>query len=141
MRSLQVVQAVRETRRQTRKNWKIPANVILTFISENPEYLPSLENYGGWTVEEDILRVRLVMWHARARFDRFVRLTKAQSVTNISEAMLVSLLRASRQKKYRSRGSPAFSAAALCGSMLTGNDGAMYQSVKNAVGVCTWTAL
>ena len=131
-------EAAATTRRESRKNWKIPANVVLTFISENPEYLPSLENYGGYSIEEEILRVRLVLWHGKARCDRFVGLTKAQSVTNISEIMLVSLLAMSRQKKYRGRGSPAFSATALCGSMLKGNDGAMYKSVKNAAGVCTW---
>ncbi len=130
--------AVALTRRQTRKNWKIPANVVLTFISENPEYLPSVENYGGYVIEEEIVRVRLVLWHARARFDRFVRLTKAQNVTNISETMLGSLLTASRQKKYRERGSPPFSAAELCGSVLKGNDGAMYQAVKNSADVCSW---
>ena len=131
-------EAAATTRRESRKNWKIPANVVLTFISENPEYLPSLENYGGFTIEENILRVRLMLWRTRIRFDRFVGFTKAQNVTNISETMLVSLLKASRQKKYRERGSPAFSAAALCGSMLKGNDGAMYQSVKNSAGVCSW---
>ncbi len=128
------------TRRQTRKNWKIPANVVLTFISQNPEYMPTLENYGDFTIEEEILRVRHVLWRSRPRFNRVMALTKSQNVTNISEAVLVTLLGASRQKKYRERGSPAFSAGALCGALLRGNDGVMYRSVRNAAGVCTWVS-
>ena len=129
------------TRHQTRKNWKIPANVVLTFVSENLEYLPTLENYGGWEVEEFILRARLVLWHTRARFERAAARTKAQGVTGITEAVLVQLMADSRQKKYRGRASPAFSAAALCGSTLRGNDGAMYQSVRNKAGVCMWASM
>jgi len=126
------------TRRATRKNGKIPANVVLTFVSENPEYLPSHENYGGYLTEEEIVRVRLILWDTKARRARFVALTKAQNVTNISEATLVSLMAASVQKKYRERSSPPFSAADLCGTTLKGNDGAMYSAVKNAAGVCAW---
>jgi hypothetical protein len=37
--------AIARTRIETRKNWKINPNVVLTFISKNPDYMPSIPNY------------------------------------------------------------------------------------------------
>ena len=130
--------AVARMRIGTRKNWKINPNVVLTFISKNPDYLPNLEDY---TVEEEVFRVRLVLWHTRTTFERYSKIAKEQSVRGISEKTLVKLLAESQQKKYKERDSPAFSANLLCGSRLVGNDGKMYESVRNKGGVCTWVAI
>lgn len=129
--------AVARMRIGTRKNWKINPNVVLTFISKNPDYLPNLEDY---TVEEEVFRARLVLWHTRKTFERYSKMAKEQSVRGISEKTLVKLLAESQQKKYKERDSPAFSANLLCGSRLVGNDGKMYVSKRNKAGVCTWVA-
>ena len=129
------------TRKRSSQKWKINPNIVLTFISKNPDYMPSIPNYGDYTIEEEIDRVRITLWHSKKRFELYERLTKEQSVRSISEATLVKILGESRQKKYRGRDSPAFSANDLCGSRLKGNDGTMYESVKNKAGVCTWVAV
>lgn len=41
-------------------------------------------------------------------------------------------------KKYKQRSSPPFSAAPLCGYILTGTDGRAYKSVRMANGACVW---
>ena len=41
-------------------------------------------------------------------------------------------------KKYKQRPSPPFSAAPLCGYILTGADGQAYKSVRMANGTCVW---
>jgi hypothetical protein len=130
--------AIARTHIETRKNWKINPNVVLTYISKNPDYLPNLEEY---TVEEEVFRVRLVLWHTRTTFERYSKMAKEQSVRKISEETLVKLLTESQQKKYKERDSPAFSANLLCGGRLVGNDGKMYESVRNKGGVCTWSAV
>ena len=123
----------------TRKNWKIPPNVIIAFISKNPSYLPSIENYGDYTIEEDIHRVRIVLWHdGKKRFKMYSDLAKKQKIPNISEEILIKLLSASKQVKYRKRDSPPFSANQLCGATIKGNDSKMYISVKNKSGICVW---
>ena len=62
---------------QTRKKKdKIPANVVLLFMSENPEYLPTLENYGAFTIEEEIYRVRVTFSHETARLKRYTKMVK-----------------------------------------------------------------
>lgn len=127
------------TRKIKGAKWKINPNIVLTFISKNPENMPSIPNYGDYTIEEDIYRVRLMLWHSKKRFDLYERMTKEQGVRSISESTLVKILGESRQKKYRERGSPAFSANDLCGSRLLGNDRKMYISKKNASGNCVWT--
>lgn len=129
--------AVARMRIGTRKNWKINPNVVLTFISKNPDYLPNLDDY---TVEE-VFRVRLVLWHTKTTFERYSKMAKEQSVRNISEKTLVNLLSESQQKKYKERDSPAFSANDLCGSRMIGNDGTMYVSKRNKAGVCTWVSV
>ena len=130
--------AVARMRIETRKNWKINPNVVLTYISKNLEFLPNLNDY---TVEEEVFRVRLILWHTKITFDRYSKMAKEQSVRNISEKTLVNLLAESQQKKYKERDSPAFSANLLCGSRLVGNNGAMYESLRNKGGVCTWVAV
>jgi hypothetical protein len=40
--------------------------------------------------------------------------------------------------KYKQRNSPPFSAAPLCGYILTGKDGNAYKSVRTANGICVW---
>jgi len=130
--------AIARTRIETRKNWKINPNVVLTYISKNLEFLPNLDDY---TVEEEIFRVRLVLWHTKRTFERYSKMAKEQSVRGISEKTLVNLLAESQQKKYKERDSPAFSANDLCDSRLTGNDGKMYVSKRNKAGVCTWVAV
>ena len=129
--------AVARMRIETRKNWKINPNVVLTYISKNLEFLPNLNDY---TVEEEVFRVRLILWHTKITFDRYSKMAKEQSVRNISEKTLVKLLAESQQKKYKERDSPAFSANLLCGSRLVGNDGKVYVSKRNKGGVCTWVA-
>jgi len=130
--------AIARTCIETRKKWKINPNVVLIYISKNPEYLPNLEDY---TVEEEVFRVRLVLWHTKTTFERYSKMAKEQSVRKISEKTLVKLLTESQQKKYKERDSPAFSANLLCGGRLVGNDGKMYESVRNKGGVCTWSAV
>lgn len=41
-------------------------------------------------------------------------------------------------KKYKTRSSPPFSAALLCGQTMTGNDGNRYISKPNKNNVCSW---
>ena len=41
-------------------------------------------------------------------------------------------------KKYKERPSPPFSAAPLCGYVLTGTDGKAYKSVRLTTGTCVW---
>ena len=125
---------------KTRKRWNIQPNVVLSFLSKNPSYFPSIENYGDYTIEEDIFRIRLVIWHdGKKRFKTYSDLAKKQNIPNISETILIKLLKDSKQAKYRGRNSPPVSASQLCGSNMKGNDGTMYTSVKNKKGVCTWT--
>ena len=122
---------------QTRKKKdKIPANVVLLFMSENPEYLPTLENYGDFTIEEEIYRVRVTLSHETARLKRYTKMVKERTVPSISEKALASLVAATKQKKYRSRQSPPFSANELCGAVLKGNDKTLYLSKNGAV--CIW---
>lgn len=129
---------IERTKIQTRKNGKISSATVLVFMSENPEYLPSVENYGDYTTEEEIFRVRLVLWHTAAKLKRYVALAKERKVPSISEADLVSLVGAATQKKYRERESPPFGANKLCGALLKGNDKKMYMSEKRGK-VCVWT--
>lgn len=129
---------IERTKIQTRKNGKISSATVLVFMSENPEYLPSVENYGDYTTEEEIFRVRLVLWHTAAKLKRYVALAKERKVPSISEADLVSLVGAATQKKYRERESPPFGANKLCGALLKGNDKKMYMSKKRGK-VCVWT--
>jgi hypothetical protein len=128
----------KRTKIQTRKNGKISPATVLVFMSENPEYLPSVENYGDYTTEEEIYRVRLVLWHTAAKLKRYVSLAKERKVPSISEAILVSLVGSATQKKYRERDSPPFGANKLCGATLKGNDKKMYVSEKRG-GACVWT--
>ena len=121
----------------TRKRTKIPAAVVLVFMSENPEYLPTVENYGDFTVEEEIYRVRLILWHTASRLKRYVKLAKERKVPAISETSLVGLVKATTQEKYRSRDSPPFGAGPLCGGVLKGNDKALYVSEKRGKS-CAW---
>lgn len=125
------------TKIQTRKNGKISSAVVLIFMSENPEYLPSVENYGDYMTEEEIYRVRLILWHTTAKLKRYVALAKERKIPSISEAALISLISSSRQKKYRERDSPPFGANKLCGATLKGNDKRMYISQKQG-SVCVW---
>lgn len=126
------------TRYDTRKHGKIPANVVLTFLSENPEELPTLENYGDTLVEEDIFRVRLILWHTASKMNRYKALTKERKVPAISEAVLLDLVKATTQKKYRDRDSPPFGAGPLCGASLKGNDKSLWVSEKRGK-TCAWT--
>ena len=128
------------TRKRGSQKWKINPNIVLTFISKNHDYMPSIPNYGDYTIGEEIDRVRITLWHSRKRFELYERLATEQGVRPISEATLVKILGESRQKKYRERASPPFSANDLCGSRLRGNDGVMYESVRNKGGVCKWVA-
>lgn len=120
------------------KRWTIKPNIVLTFLSANPEYLPTIENYGDYTTEEEIYRVRLILWHTKKRYELYAKRTKDQGVTNITEATLISLVSASKQKKYRERNSPPFSANELCDSTLLGNDKKLYRSIKNKSNSCSW---
>lgn len=122
----------------TRKRTKIPAAIVLVFMSENPEYLPTVENYGDFTVEEEIYRVRLILWHTASRLKRYSKLAKERKVPAISESILVSLVGATRQKKYKERESPPFGAGPLCGAILKGNDKTLYVSEKRGK-TCVWT--
>ena len=122
----------------TRKRTKIPAAVVLVFMSENPEYLPTVENYGDFTVEEEIYRVRLILWHTASRLKRYVKLAKERAVPAISETSLVELVKATTQKKYKQRESPPFGAGPLCGAVLKGNDNELYVSEKRGK-ACAWT--
>jgi hypothetical protein len=122
----------------TRKRTKIPAAVVLVFMSENSQHLPPLENYGDLTIEEEIYRVRLILWHTASRLKRYVKLTKEREVPAISESTLVELVKATTQKKYRERESPPFSAGPLCGAVLKGNDKELYVSEKRGK-ACSWT--
>ena len=121
----------------TRKRTKIPAAVVLIFMSEDPDYLPTVENYGDFTVEEEIYRVRLILWHTASKLKRYVKLAKERAVPAISEVSLVSLVKATAQAKYRTRDSPPFGAGPLCGAVLKGNDKAMYVSEKRGKS-CAW---
>jgi len=127
-----MVNRMAQTRKLNKK--KIAPKVVLAFVAKNREYLPTVENYGDFTVEEEIYRVRLILWHTKITHDRYVKMAKEQKIPTISETVLKRLFKESTQKKYRERESPPFSANDLCGSTLSG-----YTSVKNKAGVCTWS--
>lgn len=44
----------------------------------------------------------------------------------------------SHLKKYRERPGPPYPANECCGARKVGNDGLMYESVRNAAGICAW---
>jgi hypothetical protein len=119
----------------TKKQWKILPTTILAFLSKNPSMLPSIPNYGDYSIEEEILRARIVLWHDKKRHDLYSKIT---GIKNISEKLLVEILKESRSEKYRTRDSPPFPANKLCGSKIHGNDKKLYISVKNSSGVCFW---
>jgi hypothetical protein len=75
-------------------------------MAKNHEFLPTKENYGDFTTEEEIYRVRVTLWHEKKRFDLYKGLVTKQSIPAISEAMLTELVASSTQKKYRDRYSP-----------------------------------
>lgn len=126
------------TRYDTRKHGKIDANVVLTFVSENLDELPTLENYGDTLVEEDIFRIRLILWHTVSKRKRYMKLTKERNVPLLSETTLISLLKDATKKKYRERESPPFSAGPLCGATLKGNNKTLWISEKRGKS-CAWT--
>jgi len=133
-----VKEAVNITKHITRKKWKIPSNVVLAYFSKNLTSLTSIPNYGDYTIEEDILRVRLNLWHNKKRFELYKKIAKEQKIPAISENILIKILEDSKQKKYRDRDSPPFSANQLCNATLKGKDGNRYKSTKNSKEVCTW---
>jgi hypothetical protein len=124
-------EAINITRKKSRGQWPIAPKVVLAFVSENHEYLPSIENFGDFTIEEDILRVRLVLWKNKGRCKKYAE--KAKHISSLSEQTLIAILKDSKKAKYRGRESPPFPANTLCGSTIKG-----YTSVKNSKGVCTW---
>jgi hypothetical protein len=130
--------AVNITKHITRKKWKIPSNVVLAYFSKNLTSLPSIPNYGGYTIQEDILRVRLILWQTKKRFEIYKKVANEQRIPILSENTLIKILEDSKQKKYRDRDSPPFSANQLCNAILKGNDGKVYKSTKNTKGICTW---
>ena len=107
-------------------------------MAKNHEFLPTKENYGDFTTEEEIYRVRVTLWHEKKRFDLYKGLVTKQNIPAISEATLTELVASSTQKKYRDRPSPPFSANKLCGATLAGNDGKSYVSEKNKADTCMW---
>jgi hypothetical protein len=123
-----------------RKQGRIAPAVVLVFVSENPEYLPTIENYGDYTVEEDIYRVRVDLWHTASKLKRYKKLAAERKVPAISEAQLVSLVRATTQKKYRERDSPPFGAGPLCGAILKGNNKTLWVSETRGAS-CSWSQL
>jgi hypothetical protein len=106
----------------------------------NHGYLPSITEYGDYLIEDDIFRCRLILWENKRKQKTYTDVAKKQKIPDLSEATLLSLLRKSVEKKYKSRSSPPFSSATLCGAILPGNDTNMYAIVKNKAGVCTWIA-
>jgi hypothetical protein len=61
----------------------------------------------------------------------------AAALQPLSMPALKTLLRKAGGRKYLERPSPAFSAAALCGYTLRGNDGRQYVSMRKGEG-CVW---
>lgn len=61
----------------------------------------------------------------------------AADLSPLSMTALKALLRKAGGRKYLERPSPAFSAAALCGYTLRGNDGRQYVSTRKGEG-CVW---
>ena len=124
--------------RKAKSEPKINPNVVLACISKNHEFLPSVPNYGGYSIEEDIYRVRVEIAHTKTKQKLYSELAKKYSIPNISEALLKEILTESKQKKYRERPSPPFSSNKLCNAIMQGNDKKMYKSEKNSAGVCVW---
>ena len=124
--------------RKAKSESKINPCVVLACISKNHEFLPSVPNYGGYSIEEDIYRVRVEIAHTKTKHKFYSELAKKYSIPNISEALLKEILNESKQKKFRERSSPPFSANKLCNAIMPGNDKNMYKSEKNTSGVCTW---
>ena len=107
-------------------------------MDKNHEFLPTKENYGDFTTQEVIYRVRVTLWHETKRIDVYKAIVKKQAIPALTEAALEKLVAASTQKKYRERSSPPFSAASLCGATLHGNDKNLYISEKTKAGTCKW---
>lgn len=126
------------TRSYSVSHGRIPAAAVLAYMAKNTDMLPAVPNYGGYSIEEDILRVRLHLWKRGATLTTATSLAKTYRIpASFSEAKLVTALTESRAKKYRERESPPFPANLLCGSTLPGKGG-KYQSVKNSAGICAW---
>jgi hypothetical protein len=120
--------------RKVKKQFTVKPNVILAFMWKNKEFLPSLPNYGDFTIEEEIYRVRVSFWHdGKARYALYEKLAKKQAIPSLSEAKLQEILSDSTKAKYRDRKSPPFPANLLCGATFDG-----YISVKDVRGVCKW---
>jgi hypothetical protein len=127
--------------RQTRKkkNTTVSPATVLAFVSKNPEFLPSIPNHGGFTIEEDIERVRITLLHnGGKRLKTYTKLVETYNIPTISETVLKGLMKDSRRAGIRERPSPPFSANALCGAKMKGNSSKTFESVKNASGVCQW---
>ena len=124
------------TKIQTRKQGKIPAAVVLAFLSENHAERPKADT--TYTLSEEIFRVRLILWKTPSRLQRFKTKAATSKITAaLTDSSLTQILAASTQAKYAQRPSPPFSAAALCGATLKGNDKTLYQSVKRG-NACAW---
>lgn len=117
------------------RRWPIRPSVVLAFLLKNHNFL---SKYGGYTLEEDIERVRISLWHDKKRYTVYSTLVKHYGLPSLTEAVLVEILENSRQKKYCDRDSPPYPANRLCGASIQGNDGNLYTSVKNAAGICSW---
>jgi hypothetical protein len=63
----------------------------------------------------------------------------ARKLRRLTQVEFNELLKKSvGNKKYKERPSPPFSAAPLCGYILTGKDGRAYKSVRLTTGTCVW---
>ena len=63
----------------------------------------------------------------------------AHKLRRLTQSEFNNLLKKSvGNKKYLERPSPPFSAAPLCGYVLTGSDGKAYKSVRLTTGTCVW---
>lgn len=114
----------------------ISPNIILGFLDKNKSYLPHTNKTNE--IIEDIERVKLILLHTKSKLKLYQTKTKEQNIPSISYKNLFTILKESTKNRYKIRNSPPFPANLLCYSIMYGNDGEKYESIKNKSGICSW---
>lgn len=129
----------RQTRRKPRAfdSLKHDTRVMLLYISYR-NYLKFTKR--PWTIEQILNDASGFIDDEHHTFGLNLKQRADQhKLHRLSLAEFNDLLKKSvGNKKYKERSSPPFSAAPLCGYILTGTDGRAYKSVRMANGACVW---
>lgn len=107
--------------------------VLVLYIADTPRYFSP-----RWTTESILSDASGYLGDEHYMYGLELKCkADKEKLQKISMEQLRSLIQKALTTKYRSRPSPSFSAAPLCGYTLSGNDGRLYKSVKSGTS-CTW---